>query len=127
MSENLSRYQKSRAKRVEKVEHLENLANNPGATWLLKKFIALEIWRERPRAFEDRMDERTQRMKAHGEELNRRSDERIAAAVGKLNRVRAGEPENIPESQEVSAFSAEQRVAAEQQAQQELHQDPDQQ
>lgn len=102
------------AAQAAKSEKLSRLAQKPDMPWLLGKFVALEAWRQRPTKLERRLAERTDafvaRSEARLQESRQELDARLAEALGRYRRLKAGEPEVVPPSTEVlqAQFEAEQ-------------------
>ena len=107
------------AEHAAKSERLMEMAKRPDMPWLLGKFVALEARRQRPTELERKLAERTdafvERSETRLEASRQEQDARLAEALGRYRRIKAGEPEFVPASTELlqAQFTEEQMVGQE--------------
>lgn len=93
------------AEQAAKSERLMAMAKRPGMPRLLGRFVALEAWRQRPTRLERSLAERTDAFVARSEERLEASRQeqsaRLAEALGRYRRIKAGESEHMPTSTEI--------------------------
>ena len=99
------------ARKAGKANRLAEIAKRPTTPWLVGRLAALESYRQRPRAFETRLARSSDNMLARSQEMDRNSHERLEAAIGKYQRIKAGEPAVVPQSNEVIGFARLQEIA----------------
>jgi|SRR3989344_9128163 len=99
------------AKRTEQADRLAEIARRPTTPWLVGKLAALESYRQRPRALSVKLARSSDNMLARSQEIDRNSHERLEAAIGKYQRIKAGEPAVVPQSNEVIGFARLQEIA----------------
>jgi len=99
------------ARRAEKANRLAEIAKKPTTPWLIGKLAALESWRQKPSALQTRMARSSDNMLARSQEIDQRADERLVAAIGKYQRIKAGEPTVVPQSNEVVSHAYQREVA----------------